>query len=114
MGELDFSQTAQQWVNVSLIWIGFGTLAGLAAKTILPGRDPKGTVATILIGVAGSTLGLGILSRFVKLAGTGQLANPISPLGMIAAVAGAFALLIGYRITIACIMIERNEEAEEP
>ena len=113
MGELDFSQTAQQWVNVSLIWLGFGVLAGLAAKTILPGRDPKGTVATILIGVVGSTLGLGILSRFVKLAGAAHPPNPISPMGMIAAVAGAFALLIVYRITIACIMIERNEEVEE-
>ena len=113
MGELDFSQTAQQWVNVSLIWLGFGVLAGLAAKTILPGRDPKGTVATILIGVVGSTLGLGILSRFVRLAGADHPPNPISPMGMMAAVAGAFALLIIYRITIACIMIERNEEAEE-
>ncbi len=113
MGELEFSQTAQQWVNVSLIWIGFGTLAGLAAKTIMPGRDPKGTVATILIGVIGSTVGLGILSRFAKLSGSEIAPNPISPPGMIAAVAGAFALLLAYRITIACIMIERDEEPEE-
>lgn len=113
MGELEFSQTAQQWVNVSLIWIGFGTLAGLAAKTIMPGRDPKGTVATLLIGMVGSTVGLAILSRFAKLAGSEFSPNPISPPGMIAAVAGAFVILLAYRITIACIMIERNEEPEE-
>ncbi len=110
MGELEFSHMAQQWVNVVLIWIGFGTLAGLAAKTILPGRDPKGTVATILLGIIGSTLGLAILSKLVKLSDANNAMNPISPLGMIAAVIGAFASLVAYRVVIACVMIERNEE----
>ncbi len=113
MGELEFSQAAQQWVNVVLIWIGFGTLAGLAAKTILPGRDPKGTVATILLGIIGSTIGLFILSKFVTFSGTAHPMNPISPPGMIAAVIGAFAILIGYRVGIACIMIERDEEPDD-
>ena len=113
MGELEFSQAAQQWVNVVLIWIGFGTLAGLAAKTILPGRDPKGTVATILLGIIGSTIGLAILSKLVTFSDAGHLMNPISPLGMIAAVIGAFVSLVAYRVTIACIMIERNEEPDD-
>ncbi len=113
MGELEFSQTAQQWVNVILIWIGFGTLAGLAAKTILPGRDPKGTVATILLGIIGSTIGLAIVSKFVSSSCAGHPMNPISPLGMIAAVVGAFAILIAYRVGIACIMIERDEEPDD-
>ncbi len=113
MGELEFSEAAQQWVNVVLIWIGFGTLAGLAAKTILPGRDPKGTVATILLGTLGSTLGLAILSKFATFSGTAHSMNPISPPGMIAAVIGAFAMLIAYRVGIACIMIERNEEPDD-
>ncbi len=113
VGEIEFSQAAQQWVNVVLIWIGFGTLAGLAAKTILPGRDPKGTVATMLLGIVGSTIGLGILSRLVTFSGGSHPMNPISPMGMIAAVIGAFASLIAYRVGIACIMIERNEEPED-
>ncbi len=111
--ELDFSPAAQQWVNVVLIWIGFGTLAGLAAKTILPGRDPKGTIATILLGIIGSTIGLAILSKFVTFHGVSHPLNPISPPGMIAAMAGAFAILIAYRIGIACIMIERDEEPDD-
>ena len=113
MGELEFSQTARQWVLVVLIWVGFGTLAGLAAKTILPGRDPKGTVATILLGIIGTTIGLGVLSKLVTFSGTAHAMNPISPLGMIAAVIGAFVTLIVYRVTIACILIERNEEVED-
>lgn len=113
MGEIEFSQAAQQWVNVVLIWIGFGTLAGLAAKMILPGRDPNGPVGTVLLGVLGSTIGLAILSKLATFSGTSHPMNPISPLGMIAAVAGAFAILITYRVAIACIMIERNEETDE-
>ncbi|MBN2292107.1 MAG: GlsB/YeaQ/YmgE family stress response membrane protein [Pirellulales bacterium] len=113
MGELEFSQTAQQWVNVVLIWIGFGTLAGLAAKMILPGRDPNGPIGTVLLGVFGSTIGLAILSKLVTFSGTNNPMNPISPMGMIAAVAGAFATLVIYRVAIACIMIERNEEPDD-
>ena len=63
MGELELSQSAQQWVNVVLIWIGFGALAGLLAKSILPGRDPAGAVATLVIGIAGSTIGLLVLTK---------------------------------------------------
>ncbi len=113
MGELEFSPAALQWVLVVFIWIGFGVLAGLAAKIILPGRDPKGTVATILLGIIGSTIGLAILSKFVSCHGNNHILNPISPLGMIAAVAGAFACLIAYRVGIACIMIERDEEPDD-
>lgn len=113
MGELEFSQTAQQWICVVMIWIGFGILAGLAAKIILPGRDPKGTVATLLIGIVGSTIGLAILSQLVTFSDANHRMNPISPLGMIAAVIGAFASLVAYRIVIACIMIERNEEPDD-
>ena len=113
MGELEFSQMAQQWVNVVLIWIGFGTMAGLAAKMILPGRDPIGPMGTILLGIIGSTIGLAVLSRLATLSGTSHPMNPISPMGMIAAVSGAFATLITYRVVIACIMIERNEEPDD-
>ena len=49
MDGLSFSETAQHWVNLVLIWIGFGTLAGLLAKAVLPGRDPSGTVGTLAV-----------------------------------------------------------------
>ena len=113
--ELEFCQGAQQWVNVVLIWIGFGTLAGLLAKTVLPGRDPCGTVATMVIGIAGSTLGLVILGRFTQDYCQKGPPNPISPVGMLAATGGAFALLLAYRVLVTCVLIDhpKEEEAEE-
>ena len=94
MPEFELSQAAQHWVNVVLIWIGFGTLAGLSAKLILPLGQPAGSVATLLMGIVGSAVGLLALSFFVK----DRQLNPISPLGFLAATAGAFLLLIGYQL----------------
>ena len=93
MPQLDLSPHAQQWVNVVLIWVGFGTLAGLLARVILPVRHPSGLVATLLLGIVGSLIGLLALSLLL---GQRQL-NPISPLGFLAATAAAFTLLILYR-----------------
>jgi uncharacterized membrane protein YeaQ/YmgE (transglycosylase-associated protein family) len=36
-----------------LMWVGFGTLVGLAAKAIMPGRDPGGALGTMLMGIVG-------------------------------------------------------------
>ncbi|KQV04530.1 MULTISPECIES: GlsB/YeaQ/YmgE family stress response membrane protein [unclassified Kitasatospora] len=78
-----------------LSWIILGLVAGGIAKFILPGRDPGGLIVTTLIGIAGSFVG-GWLSSAV-------LDRPVStsfydPATWIAAVAGAFVLLVGYRI----------------
>jgi len=113
--DLAFSQAAQPWVNAILIWIGFGVLAGLLARLVLPGRDPSGPVGTIVIGVAGSTIGLLVCHQFVlKVPDNGSF-NPISPLGMLAAAGGAFALLIVYRVLAACVRIDQPavKDAEE-
>ncbi|MFM7117507.1 MAG: GlsB/YeaQ/YmgE family stress response membrane protein, partial [Planctomycetota bacterium] len=50
--------------NVVLTWIGFGTLVGLAAKAVMPGRDPGGTVANLMMGIAGTLIGCAILRYF--------------------------------------------------
>ena len=106
------SDAAQQWVNVVLIWIGFGTLAGLLARAILPGRDPAGAVATLVIGITGSTIGLLVLTFFYSRFWETEPANPISPLGLIAATGGAFLLLIAYRLLSACFAIEPEDTDE--
>jgi uncharacterized membrane protein YeaQ/YmgE (transglycosylase-associated protein family) len=85
--------------------VGFGTLAGLLAKMILPVRHASGSVPTILLGVVGSVVGLLVLSL---LAGDRPL-NPISPLGFLAATAGAFALLILNHLVCACFFREKND-----
>ncbi len=40
-----------------IAWIVLGLIAGAVAKLIMPGRDPGGVIATILIGIAGALVG---------------------------------------------------------
>lgn len=84
----------QQLANDVLVWIGFGTVVGLLAKGIMPGRDPGGAIATVLMGIGGTILGCGVVSYF----GNGQRVVPISPLGMLVATLGAFLILFFYKL----------------
>jgi uncharacterized membrane protein YeaQ/YmgE (transglycosylase-associated protein family) len=90
----DIAVHVQQWANDVLVWVGFGTLVGLLAKAIMPGRDPGGAVATLAMGVGGTMIGCGIASFFYP----GQRVTPISPLGFLVATAGAFVILFFYRL----------------
>lgn len=94
MNSLQLSPEMHQLVNDILVWIGFGTVVGLAARGLMPGRDPAGAITTLVLGVAGSVLGCGCVGFFYD---TERL-TPTSPMGMIVAVAGAFALLGFYRL----------------
>ena len=87
-------EQAQAWANTVLVWIGFGTLVGLLAKAIMPGRDPGGAVATLVMGIGGTVIGCGILSWIQG----GVHVTPISALGLVVATAGAFILLVFYRL----------------
>lgn len=86
-------QQVQLWANDILVWIGFGTLVGLLAKAIMPGRDPGGAVATLAMGIGGTVIGCGAVSYFA-----GHRITPISVLGLAVATAGAFVLLFLYRL----------------
>jgi uncharacterized membrane protein YeaQ/YmgE (transglycosylase-associated protein family) len=94
MPDVEFSQAVQSAANDVLVWVGFGTLVGLLAKAIMPGRDPGGTVATLMMGIGGTVIGCGILSYFCE----GKHISPISPLGFVVGTAGAFLLLFFYRV----------------
>lgn len=87
-------EVARQWANDVLVWIGFGTLAGLLAKAIMPGRDPGGAVATLAMGIGGVVIGCGSVTYFMD----GPRVTPISPIGFLTATAGAFVLLFFYRL----------------
>ena len=89
-----FPPQIQQWVNDILVWIGFGTMVGLLAKAIMPGRDPGGAITTLAMGIGGVIIGCGAWSLFSP----GPRVTPVSPLGMLVAVAGAFSLLFFYRL----------------
>ncbi len=94
MSDLVLPPAAQQWINVVLIWVGFGTLAGLLATIIVPLRRSLGPFLVVLLGIFGSTIGLLGLSWLTP----DRPLNPISPLGFLAATLGAFLLLILYRL----------------
>jgi uncharacterized membrane protein YeaQ/YmgE (transglycosylase-associated protein family) len=89
-----FMQSVQQIANQVLTWVGFGTLVGLLAKAIMPGKDPGGAIATLLMGIAGTIIGCGVTSYFWR----GHFVSPISPLGFLVATAGAFVLLFFYKL----------------
>ena|SRR5215469_3547996 len=91
--------------NNVLIWVGFGMLAGLVAKAIMPGRDPGGPIVTLLMGCGGSVVGSGTLMYFWS----GQRVPAISPLGFAVATGGAFVLLFFYRLLSGRIIREDGE-----
>ena len=94
MDSAQMAEYARQLANDVLVWVGFGTLVGLLAKAIMPGRDPGGAVATLCMGVGGTVIGCGLVAYFYQ----GHRVTPISPLGFIVATAGAFTLLFFYRL----------------
>lgn len=106
MGE--FPPSMQQWVNDIFVWVGFGTVIGLLAKLIMPGRDPGGALSTIAMGIGGTVIGSGVCSMLLG----GTRVTPISPAGVLVATAGAFTLLFFYRLLGGHYFIEG--ESREP
>ena len=102
MPDADLQQIVEAWGNLLLTWVGFGTLVGLLAKAIMPGRDPGGSIATLLMGIGGSVIGCGTLIYFYE----GQRVTPISPLGFLVATGGAFILLFFYRLLAGRFFVE--------
>lgn len=90
----ELSSQLAQWANDILVWVGFGTVVGLLAKAIMPGRDPGGAVATLAMGIGGTVIGCGVVSYFVE----GHRVTPISPLGFFVGTGGAFIILFFYRL----------------
>ena len=44
MPDFTLSPAAQHWIYVVLIWVGFGTLAGLLATVVFPLPPPRRTI----------------------------------------------------------------------
>ena len=74
-------------------WIVIGGLAGGIAKLLMPGRDPGGCIITILLGIAGALLA-GFLGKTIGWYDEGEGA------GFIAAIVGAFLILLVYRLVL--------------
>ncbi len=76
-----------------LVWIVLGLLAGGIAKLLMPGKDPGGCVITILLGIAGALVA-GFLGKAVGWYDQNEGA------GFIAAIVGAFLILLIYRLVL--------------
>jgi uncharacterized membrane protein YeaQ/YmgE (transglycosylase-associated protein family) len=74
-------------------WIVIGLIAGALGKLIMPGDDPGGIIATILLGIAGAVVG-GFLASLVGLGGGGIIWS------IVVATIGAIILLAIYRAIV--------------
>ena len=74
-------------------WIVIGGIAGAIAKLLMPGRDPGGCIITILLGIAGALLA-GFLGRAIG------WYEPNEGAGFVAAIVGAFVILLIYRLVL--------------
>jgi uncharacterized membrane protein YeaQ/YmgE (transglycosylase-associated protein family) len=63
-------------------------------------------VGTVLIGIVGSVVGPLVLCHLLQR----EQFNPISPLGFLATVGGALAALLAYRLLMAMVFVEEEEE----
>lgn len=76
-------------------WILLGLLAGLAAKTILPGYDPGGIIVTTALGVLGALIG-GFIGRGL---GLGDIDEFFDWSTWLCAIGGSLLLLLIHRAT---------------
>lgn len=78
-------------ITTLLIFLVVGLIVGLIARFLVPGPDPMGWVATIVLGILGSFVG-GTLANLL-LAGQAQ----VQAAGWIGSIIGAILLLLVYR-----------------
>ena len=97
-----------EWLELVLVWIGFGTCVGLLAKALMPGRDPGGALATLLMGIAGSVIGMGVYTLTM-----GEKIRPISVGGLFVGVAGAFVILMLHRMLAGFLIDEAGSDYEQ-
>jgi uncharacterized membrane protein YeaQ/YmgE (transglycosylase-associated protein family) len=74
-----------------LLFLAFGVGIGLIAHRTVPGREPRGALSSIVIGMLGA-VGGGFLGRALGLYEQGRAA------GFLMAAAGAILLLVVYRV----------------
>lgn len=80
------------WFIISLIIIG--AIAGFVARALVPGKDPMGIGATIVLGIVGSFVG-GLLGWL--LFGKDLDEGALQPSGIIGSIIGAVIALLVYR-----------------
>jgi len=80
-------------VSQIIWWIIVGLVVGALARLLVPGRDPMGWLATIVLGIAGSFLG-GFISSLIWPPANG---SHLQPAGILLSLVGAILLLLIWR-----------------
>lgn len=78
-------------------WLIIGLIAGAIARLIMPGRDPMGWIATMLLGIVGSIVG-GLISWAIWGADTARTGTGIRPAGLLLSILGAIVVLWIWRM----------------
>jgi uncharacterized membrane protein YeaQ/YmgE (transglycosylase-associated protein family) len=73
-------------------WLIIGLIAGALARLIMPGRDPMGVLATIILGIVGSIIG-GLVGGLIW-----RRENGFHPGGLILSLLGAILVLWIWRM----------------
>ncbi len=94
MEAMNIEEIFRLWAHDVYLWTGFGTIVGLLARLLMPGKDRAGVLTTILVGIAGGIIGSALLAYFWE----GYRVTPLSPVGFGVAFAGAFLLLLFHRL----------------
>jgi uncharacterized membrane protein YeaQ/YmgE (transglycosylase-associated protein family) len=101
----DYGNRAEGYAEDMIGAIILGIVAGFLGRLLMPGKDPMGFFATILLGLAGAVVGFLI---FTELLGIGD--NDMFDLGgLVGAIIGVMILLGIYRMVLA-----RNEKPASP
>jgi uncharacterized membrane protein YeaQ/YmgE (transglycosylase-associated protein family) len=74
-------------------WLIVGLIAGALARLIMPGRDPMGIIATIVLGIIGSIVG-GLVSMAIWPSRTAGF----QPAGLLLSILGAIVVLFIWRM----------------
>jgi uncharacterized membrane protein YeaQ/YmgE (transglycosylase-associated protein family) len=79
---------------LNILWfLIVGLIAGFLARALVPGKDPMGFVATLILGVVGSFVGGFIFSLFQS----DRDILDFSTTGLIGSIIGAIVALLIYR-----------------
>ena len=77
-----------------LSWIIVGLIAGALARLIMPGRDPMGIIATIVLGIIGSLIGGFVSMAIWRNSNTSAFQGS----GLLLSILGAIIVLWIYRM----------------
>lgn len=83
---LDWSVKGQILLNLVLLWTGMAVVVGGSAKLLMPGVRPRGTCATLILGIFSSTIGCFLMRQFFSYFLGDSHFNPLSLPGIIASI----------------------------